>query len=54
MTIGGWISMTISFGLVLGLFFWCCYKMITAPESVENLEEDELQGVLKMDPKEDS
>lgn len=33
MTIGGWISMTVTVGFVLGLFSWCCYKMVTAPQT---------------------
>lgn len=38
MTIGGWISMTITLSFVLGLFTWCCYKMTTAPARVEENE----------------
>ena len=40
MTIGGWISMTITLTFVLGLFFWCCYKMVVAPETVDELIKD--------------
>ena len=40
MTIGGWISMTVTLGFVLGLFSWCCYQMTSAPETPEELEQD--------------
>ena len=43
MTIGGWISMTITLGLVLGFFSWCCYKLVTAPET----KEEELADALE-------
>ena len=29
MTLGGWISMTTSLAVVIGLFGWCCYKLVT-------------------------
>lgn len=43
MTIGGWVSMTITLGFVLGLFGWCCYKMTTAPENVDVDVEQDMQ-----------
>ncbi|MBP5621359.1 MAG: hypothetical protein J6X44_05030 [Thermoguttaceae bacterium] len=45
MTIGGWISMTITLGFVIGLFGWCCYKMTTAPETLEENLADTIEGV---------
>jgi hypothetical protein len=39
MTIGGWISMTISIGFTTGLFGWCCYKMLVAPAPPKNSAE---------------
>lgn len=36
MTLGGWISMTVTIGFVLALFSWCCYKMTTAPQPTED------------------
>ena len=47
MTIGGWISMTITLGFVLGLFFWCCAKMFFAPETVEEEVGEELEASPK-------
>lgn len=34
MTIGGWISMTTSLAIVIGLFGWCMYKLVTTRDDV--------------------
>ena len=36
MTWGGWISMTASLTVVIGLFGWCCYKLVTTQENSED------------------
>lgn len=47
MTIGGWITMLLSVGFVVGLFFWCVFKVMTAPSEgsslahIEPVEEDQ-------------
>jgi hypothetical protein len=36
MTAGGWIFMSLSVGLVIGLTAWCYYRVFTSPgESTE-------------------
>ena len=41
MTLGGWISMTVTLGFVLGLFSWCCYKMATAPDAPDTPDDSD-------------
>lgn len=41
MTLGGWISMTVTISFVMGLFVWCCYKLIVAPNSEEQERDEE-------------
>jgi hypothetical protein len=31
MTLGGWISMTLSLGFVVGLTWWCFKRVLSAP-----------------------
>ena len=38
MTRGGWISMTTSLAIVIGLFGWCMYKLVTTKDA--NAEEE--------------
>ena len=41
MTVGGWITMLLSVGFVVGLFVWCIYKVITAkpaPDTMAHVE----------------
>ncbi len=33
MTWGGWISMTASLAIVIGLFGWCCYKLVVTRDA---------------------
>ena len=33
MTLGGWISMTTSLAIVIGLFGWCCYKLVVTRDA---------------------
>ena len=33
MTWGGWVSMTASLAIVIGLFGWCCYKLVVTREA---------------------
>lgn len=35
MTLGGWISMTLSIGIVTALFAWCVWKLATSQPSAE-------------------
>ena len=37
MTIGGWITMVVSIGLVTGLFIWCVYKVLSIPGETEHM-----------------
>lgn len=37
MTIGGWIMLIASIGLVTGLFIWCIYKVLSTPEETEHI-----------------
>lgn len=47
MTTGGWITMILSVGFVVGLFLWCIIKVLIAPPNdsslahIEPVEEDE-------------
>lgn len=48
MNLGGWIMMTVSIGLVLALFGYCIYKVLTTRDPHM---EDELRGPLDIDTK---
>lgn len=37
MTLGGWLIMTLSVGLVTGLFGWCLYRLLVRKPPVEKL-----------------
>jgi len=36
MTIGGWINLTLSLGLVLGLFGWCVWKLLNSKTAIDD------------------
>ena len=36
MTWGGWISMTASLAIVIGLFGWCCYKLVVTRDAQDD------------------
>lgn len=41
MTTGGWITMLLSVGFVVGLFLWCIIKVLTSksdPSSMAHIE----------------
>ena len=41
MTWGGWISMTLSIGLVTALFLWCCRQLVkNGANASENASEE--------------
>lgn len=48
MTIGGWLTMTLSVGSVTALFVWCVYRVLRGPADedryahVEPVEEEDV------------
>lgn len=43
MTIGGWINLILSVGLVTSAFAWCIYKVLTTPGETEHLHGFDLE-----------
>ncbi len=37
MTVGGWITLTLSVGFVTTLFIWCIFRVLSGRQSVEHL-----------------
>lgn len=44
MTTGGWITMLLSVGFVVGLFGWCIWRVLTSrPEHIHGIEDIDTQ-----------
>lgn len=43
MTLGGWITMSLSVGGVTLLFGWCLWKVLTTPNTAEHLHGFEIE-----------
>ena len=37
MSVGGWIIMSLSCGLMTGLLCWCIWRVITTPEATKHV-----------------
>lgn len=37
LTIGGWFTMVMSVGFVTGLFAWCIWRVVRAPDASEHM-----------------
>lgn len=48
MTPGGWITMLVSVGAVVALFFWCLYRVLFYRPAVDP---EHLHGELDIKPK---
>ncbi|HHY84085.1 MAG TPA: hypothetical protein GYA07_00915 [Verrucomicrobia bacterium] len=48
MSTGGWITMSLSVGFVVGLFVWCIWRVMTAPQA-----DSHLHGIEDIDTGED-
>ncbi len=49
MTWGGWISMTLSIGLVTALFLWCCRQLVRNSVNAPNNASDDADDSTSSD-----